>query len=89
MGDPPLQAFERVARRKLRQLDIASRLEDLRIPPAIDWKHYEATELENTASGSTTNSAFALFGQIPALKPLRSLITTDDCHRSPKPHYPR
>lgn len=30
---PPFQAFERVARRKLRQLDIASRLEDLRIPP--------------------------------------------------------
>ena len=30
---PRFQAFERVARRKLRQLDIASRLEDLRIPP--------------------------------------------------------
>lgn len=30
---PRFQAFERVARRKLRQLEIASRLEDLRIPP--------------------------------------------------------
>jgi proteic killer suppression protein len=30
---PHFQAFERVARRKLRQLEIASRLEDLRIPP--------------------------------------------------------
>lgn len=27
------QAFERVARRKLRQLEIAQRLEDLRVPP--------------------------------------------------------
>lgn len=30
---PRFQAFERVARRKLRQLDIAGRLDDLRIPP--------------------------------------------------------
>jgi len=30
---PQFQAFERVARRKLRQLEIAGRLEDLRIPP--------------------------------------------------------
>lgn len=30
---PRFQAFERVARRKLRQLEIASRLDDLRIPP--------------------------------------------------------
>ena len=30
---PRFQPFERVARRKLRQLEIALRLEDLRIPP--------------------------------------------------------
>jgi len=30
---PRFQAIERVARRKLRQLEIAQRLEDLRIPP--------------------------------------------------------
>ena len=30
---PRFQAFERVARRKLRQLEIADCLEDLRIPP--------------------------------------------------------
>ncbi len=30
---PRFQAFERVARRKLRQLEIAGRLDDLRIPP--------------------------------------------------------
>lgn len=30
---PQFQAFERVARRKLRQLEIAGRLDDLRIPP--------------------------------------------------------
>ncbi|KEF40739.1 MAG: excinuclease ABC subunit A [Cyanobium sp. CACIAM 14] len=30
---PRFQAFERVARRKLRQLEIANRLDDLRIPP--------------------------------------------------------
>ncbi len=30
---PRFQAFERVARRKLRQLDIAGRLDDRRIPP--------------------------------------------------------
>jgi proteic killer suppression protein len=32
-GVPRFQAFERVARRKLRQLEIAGRLDDLRIPP--------------------------------------------------------
>lgn len=34
-GTPVLrfQAFDRVARRKLRQLEIADRLEDLRVPP--------------------------------------------------------
>jgi proteic killer suppression protein len=30
---PRFQAFERVARRKLRQLEIANQLDDLRIPP--------------------------------------------------------
>lgn len=30
---PQFQAFERVARRKLRQLEIANCLDDLRIPP--------------------------------------------------------
>lgn len=30
---PRFQAFERVARRKLRQLEIAQGLEDLRVPP--------------------------------------------------------
>ena len=30
---PRFQACERVARRKLRQLEIAQRLEDLRVPP--------------------------------------------------------
>lgn len=30
---PRFQAFERVARRRLRQLEIATRLDDLRIPP--------------------------------------------------------
>jgi len=30
---PQFQAFERVARGKLRQLEIAGRLDDLRIPP--------------------------------------------------------
>lgn len=30
---PPFQSFERVARRKLRQLEIAGRLDDQRVPP--------------------------------------------------------
>jgi proteic killer suppression protein len=30
---PRFQAFERVARRKIRQLEIAGRLDDLRVPP--------------------------------------------------------
>ena len=33
LAAPRFQPFERVARRKLRQLDIAGRLDDLRIPP--------------------------------------------------------
>ena len=32
---PQFKAFERVARRKLRQLEIAGRLDDLRIPHSI------------------------------------------------------
>ena len=30
---PRFQSFERVARRKLRQLEIAGRLDELRVPP--------------------------------------------------------
>ena len=50
-------AFERVARRKLRQLEIAGDLQDLRIPPG---NHLEKGF---GAFGSTTNIASAFVGR--------------------------
>jgi len=55
---PRFQAFERVARRKLRQLDIAGRLDDLRIPPA---NHLEPLRGDRAGQYSTRiNDQFRL-----------------------------
>ena len=44
---PRFQAFERVARRKLRQLEIAQCLEDLRVPPGNRLSPITPSELLN------------------------------------------
>jgi hypothetical protein len=61
---PRFQSFERVARCKLRQPEIAGCLDDLRVPPqATGWKPCEAIAQVSTASGSTTSSACASSGR--------------------------
>ena len=53
----------RAARRKLRYLDAADDLGDLRSPQAIALRRRRAIATGNTRSGSTTNSGCALSGR--------------------------
>jgi plasmid maintenance system killer protein len=53
----------KVARRKLRYLNAAGELGDLRRLPAIVLRRWRAIARGNTRSGSTTNSGCALFGR--------------------------
>jgi hypothetical protein len=83
VADPPrFQAFERVAQRKIRQLEIAGQLDDLRVPPGNCLEALRAIAWGSTASASTTNSACALDGQIQGLRPLQPLTTTHEIHAS-------
>jgi hypothetical protein len=80
-GNPVKQFvnFANVARRKLRQLEIANRLDDLRVcPPAIVLKRSGGIVLDSTAFALTTSGAFAFAGRIPVLKTLKSLITIEE-----------
>lgn len=69
-------AFERVARRKLRQLEIAGRLEDLRIPPGNHLEKLRGDREGQMSIGSMTSGAFALPGPHLVLIALKLLITT-------------
>ena len=51
-----------VARRKLRMLDAATRLNDLKVPSGNRLEASRATGPGSTAYGSTINGASALFG---------------------------
>lgn len=51
--------IERVALRKLRQLEIAVRLQDLRSPGTF-WNRLKAIARASTVSASTTNGGYAL-----------------------------
>ena len=82
---PRFQAIERVARRKLRQLEIAQRLEDLRIPRATVWSRCGAIGPASTASTSTTSTGSAFSGRTAARKTLKSLMTTELMTTLPTP----
>jgi hypothetical protein len=69
-------AFESVARRKLRQLEIAGRLEDLRVPPENSSRRSRATAPDSTASASTISIGCASSGPRPDRKTSRSWTTT-------------
>jgi plasmid stability protein len=49
---------------------------------------FQAIAQVNTASASTTSSACASSGRTLALKPLKSLTTTDEPYGPPHPHHP-
>lgn len=75
------QAMQRVARRKLRMLNNAVDLADLRIPPANRLEPCKAIARASTAFASTGNGASAFAGPVTR-KMSRSSITTDveRCH---------
>ena len=60
------QPIESVARRKLRQLEIAGRLDDLSVPPGNRLERLRGDRAVNTASVSTTSFASAFAGPQPA-----------------------
>ena len=59
---PSFRAFQRVAERKLAQLNAATTLEFLRSPPGNHLEAWAATARDSTASASTTNGGCALSG---------------------------
>ena len=74
---PRFQAIERVARRKLRQLEIASRLATSGFHPVTAWKRCAVIEPDNRASASTTSTGCVFDGRTAARKTLNLLTTTD------------
>jgi hypothetical protein len=66
----------KVARRKLRYLNAAGDLGDLRSPPGAGLRRSRAIASGNTRSASTTNSGYALFGRRKARRRSRSWTTT-------------
>ncbi len=55
---PRFQAFERVARRKLRQLEIAARLDDLRSPPGNRLEARQGDRLPPVTPGERLDQEF-------------------------------
>ena len=62
------QSFEKVARRKLRQLEIANVRDDLRVPPGNQLESLEVIAKGSTVFVSISNTVFALYGQAQAQK---------------------
>lgn len=56
-------SFARIAQRKLRQLEIAGSIQDLRIPPGNRLENWQEIAMANGAYESTTNFASAFDGQ--------------------------
>ena len=69
-------AFESVARRKLRQLEIAGRLDDLRVPPGNRLEALKGDRAGQHSIASTTSSGCASSGPRPDRKTSRSWTTT-------------
>src|SRR5260364_294798 len=69
--------IERVALRKLAQLEWASRIDDLRIPPTIGWNCSRGIESGSTASVLMLNGRCVSAGKMEMPSTLRSLITIE------------
>jgi addiction module HigA family antidote len=65
-----------LARRKLRQLEIAGRLDDLRVPPGNRPRPSRAIAPASTASASTISTASVSAGHQPARRTSRSSTIT-------------
>ena len=63
-----------VARRKIRQLEVAGRIDDLRVPREIDSNFSKATGQDNTVFELTINGVFVFVGLQQEQQMLRSLI---------------
>ena len=72
---------QRVALRKLRQLDAAVTLEDLRVPPGNRLEKLRGDPPESGACGSTTNGASASAGKQVMLTMSRSSTTIEQENR--------
>lgn len=77
MRIPRYRAFERQALRKLRQLEIAGNLNDLRIPPGNHLEALSGDREGNIVFGLTDSLEFAFHGLRWGLRMWRSSITTD------------
>ena len=66
-----------VARRKLRQLEIAGRLDDLRVPPGNRLESSKATVRASTAFVSTINGVSAFVGRKRPQKMSKSWTTIE------------
>jgi hypothetical protein len=63
--------------RKLEYVDLATRIEDLRVPPGTGCMHSKAIATASTRSRSTTSGASALASLTAMLTMSRSATTTD------------
>ena len=63
--------IENVARRKLRQIEIAGRLDDLKVPPGNRLEALKGTEPGNSAFESMINGVSVLYGMMQAQKMLK------------------
>jgi plasmid maintenance system killer protein len=70
-------AIQNVARRKLRMLDNAINLNDLRAPPAIGSRHCQRTVKGSTAFASMINGVSAFVGRATGFMTWKLSITTE------------
>ena len=73
-------AFERVARRKLRQLEIAMRLDDLRIPPGNRLERLKGSRDGQMSIPLMISGEYALDGAVSELKMSRLSIITNEIY---------
>lgn len=59
---PAFAAFERIALRKIRQLQVSASLDDLRVPPGNHLEALKGDRADNTASALLVSTAFASSG---------------------------
>ena len=70
--------IQAIARRKLRMINNARIIDDLRIPPALTTlRNFQAIVMGNGASVSTTNGGFASYGIAATLRGLKFVTTSD------------
>lgn len=69
-------SFAKILMRKLRMLDAAKQLSDLRVPPGNKLEGFKAIGKGNIQYASTINIAFVLFGLLKVQRMLKLWIIT-------------